>query len=118
MKYGILMTTLSRPSRISGQETDASMDVFGMKLRYIPLPAWCCDTLLSRSSAKATNSIRESGEAGQEPSHRHQVVTATNTDHSHTAVSVRRFPQPMSHRIMLACSSRSTIEIEAMFRDW
>jgi hypothetical protein len=94
------------------------MNASRMKLRYISWTCWCCDTLLSRRSAKATDLTRESGEAGQQPSHRQQVVTATNTDHSHIAVSVRRLPQPMSHRIMLACSSRSTIEIEALFKDW
>ena len=58
------------------------------------------------------NSMAKSGKAGQEPSHGHHVVTATNTDHSHIAVSVRRLPQQTLHLVVLACSSRWTIGIE------
>ena len=76
---------------------------------------WCGDTLLSRSIANAMQfPLGESGKAGQEPSHGHHVVTATNTDHSHIAVSVRQLSQQTFHLPGLACSSRRAIGIEVM----
>jgi hypothetical protein len=93
-------------------------DISSTQLKCIPGAVWCGDTLLSRWSANATNSIGGSGKAGQEPSHGHQVVTATNTDHSHShiAVSVRRLSQQTLHLVVLACCSRCTIGIEVLSR--
>ena len=47
----------------------------------------------------------KSGKAGRNRSHGRQVVTATNTDHSHIAVSVHQISQPTFHHGVLARSS-------------
>ena len=80
------------------QTTSASSTI--PKMGQIPVCLSCDLGRISRISANANASAERSGKSGRNRSHGRQVVTATNTDHSHITLSG---PSNLSTNISLCC---------------
>jgi hypothetical protein len=72
---------------VRGWQTIESTKIARKQLKYVPVCLLCDLGRISRSRANANASAERSGESGLVRSHGRQVVTATNTDHSHIALS-------------------------------
>ena len=75
------------PHLVRGWQTIESLKIAGKQRENIPVCLLCDLGRISRSRANANASAERSGESGLARSHGRQVVTATNTDHSHNALS-------------------------------